>query len=152
MYFYYIIFNWILVFLYNTVIWKSQIYPSICKHTHSFLCIIIKILMGNVKDSFQNDRPICKWHIRQFSSRRLHWSQKGLGKSYQSRVQETWGFLKDHFRVCEIKNIFIILLNCYLPFSLSFSHNCIVEFSRVRSVISQQTDCRSKCTDSAVFC
>lgn len=124
-----ITFDWILVFLYNTVYDLKITDTFISLQAYSFLCIFTKTVMDNAKDSFQYDTPICKWPIKQFSSCRLCWSQKGfLGKSYQSMVQETMR-IPNTISVCEIKNTFIIILSCYLPFSLSFSHNCIVELS-----------------------
>ena len=51
-----------------------------------------------------------------------------LSHGSQSVAWEPLEIPKTHLGICEFKTFFIIILRCYLLFSLSFSHECTMEF------------------------
>lgn len=54
-------------------------------------------------------------------------------------------------RVCRVKNIFIITLQCSLPYLCLFSRQCTVIFYKLHKVIPQQTECRSRYENAVVI-
>lgn len=46
----------------------------------------------------------------------------------QSVAQDPLGIPKTLSGISEVKTIFITIRKCYLPFSLSFSHECTMDF------------------------
>lgn len=59
-----------------------------------------------------------------------HWTDYNIGQQFSKYSHESMGVSKTLSDICKVKIILIRIIICNVPFSLSFSYKCTVEFSK----------------------